>query len=1280
MRVRSILLLLMLALAGPAGATVTTTVTFLEYTGTGSQTSFPIPYAFDLTSDITLRLGGTAGQGNGIIQTSGYTVTKATSGAGGTLTITVPPTTGQVVRIERHTPRTQGAHFVPSAAVPPAAAERGLDRLTLMVQEGIPGSPGATGAPGAGLVDIRNAPYNALCDGSDVGPKITQAFGDGVYNVWLPNGCAWQTQLTIPAKRRVVGESALALVTGLVLVEDGGTLETVTYVGKYLGMFRNTTGSARTADAVNVTGALNLYKGHLAGAVDQDVGITISHLGLGDGDNFYAQTDPGGTATNYQQALYRGDLYVTHPNGGRVFDAFLWDVTPPASRALRITDFRTTIDAPMLYQTTSVTTGPIFKIFHSGSAADAGVVGLHMQMATGSGSFAGSFLKFDKNFVQQALLTHDGTLVLKSLSGAGVRCVHADNNGLLSLAAADCGGGGGGGSGNVNAAATLDAGQLVLGAGGTDVAQLGDLGTTTKVLHGNAAGAPTWGAVSLTADVTGVLPLANGGTGVSSAADDTVLVSNGTTWQAKVLTTCTGAGKAVTYDATTNTFGCNTIAGGGGSGAAGADGSVQFATAGLLNADPNLFWLNASKFLGVRTTAPVVPLDVRGQVVASMNVTAPAILPAGMVLEVIGADGGAANLTVHGFSGPPALQGWASRGTQAAPTAVQLNDQLVGLSAFAYGSTGYSTGPRASFACYAGGTWTDASQPTVCTLATTPASSIVLAERLRVTPDGNVGIGTSAPVTRLHVVTGANTTAISTGDGAVQTGIFNGAAGGVTAGWLGTDTNHPLAFYVNGSAPRLLVSTAGNVGIGALTPDTKLVVSANSDPLPSSAGAVTQLAAASGSATYVLAEAWQAHGGLIGRRAQGTPASPTAVSTDHQLVDLEGRGYDGTNYSSTQGSVSVFAAESWTPAAHGTFLSFGCTPLGTTALAECLRITGVSGGGGFRALLAPANAGPSFANSRPLTIDATMSGARTASAPFSFTEYVQPNTIAGFYVKNTDSSTAPTAQLGDRTSVTGMVHVIEQAGFTGSGIGFASVYQLEGSPANSERAAVAAYIDARGGTSYSLYGVNGWASARAGTTPASLYSGYFEVFCGAANCADVAAGVGIQHLETVGTSVAAHSALTIATAKSGGAAAASGFVNAITIGKHLLPSATTADLRITALGRLIWGAGAIPYLDYQDPTIGFAVKDSKDGFAIVSPGGAANGASMVLSHVGAAAARKYLRSFNGSLEVLNDAGAAVLWRLSDTGFMGLPQFAGGGNTIACIDNSGTVYRAVAGNC
>lgn len=68
---------------------------------------------------------------------------------------------------------------------------------------------------------------------------------------------------------------------------------------------------------------------------------------------------------------------------------------------------------------------------------------------------------------------------------------------------------GGGGSGTVTNTGALTDHALIVGNGGVDVSALGSLGTTTTVLHGNAAGDPTFAAVSLTADVTGDLPYAN---------------------------------------------------------------------------------------------------------------------------------------------------------------------------------------------------------------------------------------------------------------------------------------------------------------------------------------------------------------------------------------------------------------------------------------------------------------------------------------------------------------------------------------------------------------------------------------------------------------------------------------------------------------------------------------------------------------------------------------------------------------------------------------------------
>lgn len=54
-------------------------------------------------------------------------------------------------------------------------------------------------------------------------------------------------------------------------------------------------------------------------------------------------------------------------------------------------------------------------------------------------------------------------------------------------------------------------------------AQFANQGTTTTVLHGNAAGNPSFAQVALAADVSGTLPVANGGTGLTSGTSGGVL-------------------------------------------------------------------------------------------------------------------------------------------------------------------------------------------------------------------------------------------------------------------------------------------------------------------------------------------------------------------------------------------------------------------------------------------------------------------------------------------------------------------------------------------------------------------------------------------------------------------------------------------------------------------------------------------------------------------------------------------------------------------------------------
>jgi hypothetical protein len=123
---------------------------------------------------------------------------------------------------------------------------------------------------------------------------------------------------------------------------------------------------------------------------------------------------------------------------------------------------------------------------------------------------------------------------------------------------------------------------LIVGKGGTGVASLTDraviIGRGTAAVEFASPGAaggvlqsagassnPAFGALDLTdTDTVGssVLGVANGGTNLSAALDDNVMVGNGTTWQSKALTDCTGTGKAVTYSTSSNAWGCNTITSG----------------------------------------------------------------------------------------------------------------------------------------------------------------------------------------------------------------------------------------------------------------------------------------------------------------------------------------------------------------------------------------------------------------------------------------------------------------------------------------------------------------------------------------------------------------------------------------------------------------------------------------------------------------------------------------------------------------------------------------------
>lgn len=126
---------------------------------------------------------------------------------------------------------------------------------------------------------------------------------------------------------------------------------------------------------------------------------------------------------------------------------------------------------------------------------------------------------------------------------------------------------------------TLTSGDLSFGwkTGSTRLCKMANTGAfncigamTGSNLSGTNTGDQT---ITLTGDVTGsgtgsfattyagTVPVAKGGTNLTAATDDNVMVGNGTTWQSKAVPNCTDtAGQHLNYTSSSNTFSCGSAA------------------------------------------------------------------------------------------------------------------------------------------------------------------------------------------------------------------------------------------------------------------------------------------------------------------------------------------------------------------------------------------------------------------------------------------------------------------------------------------------------------------------------------------------------------------------------------------------------------------------------------------------------------------------------------------------------------------------------------------------
>lgn len=119
--------------------TVSTAYSVLSFAGNGVTTEFAVTWPF-FTGSLVVTLVNSSGVETVKTLTTHYTVSGGTDSNGlpatGTVTMLTAPATGETLRIQRSTPKTQAATWGENDAFPQKTIESALDKLLLIAQEG----------------------------------------------------------------------------------------------------------------------------------------------------------------------------------------------------------------------------------------------------------------------------------------------------------------------------------------------------------------------------------------------------------------------------------------------------------------------------------------------------------------------------------------------------------------------------------------------------------------------------------------------------------------------------------------------------------------------------------------------------------------------------------------------------------------------------------------------------------------------------------------------------------------------------------------------------------------------------------------------------------------------------------------------------------------------------------------------------------------------------------------------------------------------------------------
>lgn len=155
----------------------------------------------------------------------------------------------------------------------------------------------------------------------------------------------------------------------------------------------------------------------------------------------------------------------------------------------------------------------------------------------------------------------------------------------------------------------------------------------------------------------------------------------------------------------------------------------------------------------------------------------------------------------------------------------------------------------------------------------------------------------------------------------------------IRGGLTGTGSYLPMTFYTGGSE-RIRIDSSGNVGIGTDSPTSRLTINS---PV---GGTQSLLVRGESNTERAVIQASGASGGTAvfnASSSRGTTASPAVVQSGDALGYYQFGGYDGSAFNRSAWILGL-AAENYSVTNRGAHLTFSTTPIGSTTIAERMRI------------------------------------------------------------------------------------------------------------------------------------------------------------------------------------------------------------------------------------------------------------------------------------------------------------------------------------------------------